>query len=98
MLSRSSVRLLPPSTTSWCTLGWNIARVDTTAPLTLGDSLPLHLSQLNTFVFNSYGLVQKPLETWKVLGYQLLLEWPNESIHELLLLPFVTSNLLWSIP
>jgi hypothetical protein len=94
MLSRSLVRLFPPTTTSWCTLGWNIVRADTTAPLTLGDSLPLHLSQLNTFVFNSYGLVQKPLERGVGVGYQLLLEWPNESIHELLLLPFVISNLL----
>jgi hypothetical protein len=24
-------------------------------------SLPLHLTQLNTFVFNSYSLIQKPL-------------------------------------
>jgi hypothetical protein len=49
-------------------------------------------------VFNSYGLVQKPLERWEGVGYLLVLEWPNESLHELLLLPFVISNLLWSIP
>jgi hypothetical protein len=42
---------------------------DATAPLILGDSLPLHLAQLNMFVFNSYGLVQKPLERWKGVGY-----------------------------
>jgi hypothetical protein len=52
----------------------------------LGDSLPLHLAQLNTFVFNSYGLVQKPLERWEGVGYQLVPGWPNESLHELLLL------------
>jgi hypothetical protein len=98
LLSRSLVGLLPSSRTSWCTLGWSIARADATAPLSLGDSLPLHLAQLNTFVFNSYGLVQKPLERWEGVGYQLVLEWPNESLHELLLLPFVISNLLWSIP
>jgi hypothetical protein len=44
---------LPSSKTSWCTLGWNIARMDATAPLPLGDSLLLHLTQLNTLVFNS---------------------------------------------
>jgi hypothetical protein len=92
------VGLLPSSRTSWCTLGWNIARADAAAPLSLGDSLPLHLAQPTTFVFNSYGLVQKPLERWEGVGYQLVLEWPNESLHELLLLPFVISNLLWSIP
>jgi hypothetical protein len=37
--------------------GWSIARADATAPLSLGDSLPLHLAQVNTFVFNSYSLV-----------------------------------------
>jgi hypothetical protein len=37
--------------------GWNIARTDATAPLPLGDSLPPHLTQLNTFVFNSYCLI-----------------------------------------
>jgi hypothetical protein len=35
----------------------HIARANGTTPLTLGDSLPLHLAQLNTFVFKSYGLV-----------------------------------------
>jgi hypothetical protein len=44
---------LSSSRTSWCTLGWNIARTDATTPLPLGDSLPLHLTELNTFVFNS---------------------------------------------
>jgi hypothetical protein len=72
--------------------------MEATAPLPLGDSLTLHLAQLNTFVFNSYSLVQKPLEIWEGVRYQLILEWPNESLHELLLLPFVISNLLWSIP
>jgi hypothetical protein len=65
LLSRSLVGLLPSSRTSWCTLGWSIGRADATAPLSLGDSLPLHLAQLNTFVFNSYSLVQKPLERWE---------------------------------
>jgi hypothetical protein len=92
-LNRSLVGLLPSSRTSWCTLGWNIARADATTPLTLGDSLHLHLAQLNTFVFKRYGLVQKPLERWEGVGYQLVLEWPNESLHEILLLPFVISNL-----
>jgi hypothetical protein len=68
--------------------------MDASAPLPLGDSLPLHLAQLNMFVFNSYSLVQKPLERWEGVRYQLILEWPNESLHELLLLPFVISNLL----
>jgi hypothetical protein len=44
ILSRSLVGLLPSSRTSWCTLGWNIARTDATAPLPLGDGLPLHLA------------------------------------------------------
>jgi hypothetical protein len=92
------VRLLPSSRMSWCTLGWSIVRADATAPLTLGDSLPFHLAKLNTFVFKCDGLVQKPLERWEGVGYQLVLEWPNESLHELLLLPFIISNLLWSIP
>jgi hypothetical protein len=43
MLSRSLVGLLPSSRTSWCTLGWNRARTDAIAPLSLCDSLPLHL-------------------------------------------------------
>jgi hypothetical protein len=60
---------VPSSRTSWCTVGWSIARVNATAPQTLGDSLPLHLAQLNMFVFNSYGLVQKPLEIWEGVGY-----------------------------
>jgi hypothetical protein len=97
LLSRSFVGLFPTSGTSWCTLGWNIARVDATAPLSLGNSLPFHLAQLNTFVFNDYSLVQKPLERWKGMRYQLVLEWPNESLHEMLLLPFIISNLVWSI-
>jgi hypothetical protein len=97
LLSKSLVGLLPFSRTSWCNLGWSIARADATAPLTVGDILPLHLAQLNTILFNSYGLVQQPLERWEGVGYQLVLEWPNESLHELLLLPFVISNLLWSI-
>jgi hypothetical protein len=67
--------------------------MDATALLTLGDSPPLHLTQLNRFVFNSYGLVQKPLERWEGVVYQLVLKWPNESLHELLL-SFVISNLL----
>jgi hypothetical protein len=79
---------------SWCTLGWNLARADATTPLSLGNSLPLHLAQLNTFVFNRYSLVQKPLERWEGVRYQLVLEWPNESLHELLLLPFIVCNLL----
>jgi hypothetical protein len=83
---------------SWRTLGWNIARMDATAPLPLGNSLPLHLAQLNTFVFNSYSLVQKPLERWEGVRYQLILKCPNKSLHELLLLPFVISIFLWSIP
>jgi hypothetical protein len=65
---------MPSSRTSWCTLGWNIERAEATAPLTLGDSLSLHFAQLNTFVFNSYGLVQKPLERWEGVRYQLILE------------------------
>jgi hypothetical protein len=69
MLSRSLVRLLPSSRTSLCTQGWSIVRADSTAPLTLGDSLHLHLAQLNTFVFKSYGLFQKPLERWEGVGY-----------------------------
>jgi hypothetical protein len=64
--------------------GWIVARTNATAPLPLGDSLPLHLVHLNTFVFNSYSLVQKPL----------ILKCPNESLHEMLLLPFVISNLV----
>ena len=65
--------------------------MDASAPLPLGDSLPLHLAQLNMFVFNSYSLVQKPLERWEGVRYQLILECPNESLHELLLLPFIIS-------
>jgi hypothetical protein len=94
LLSRSLVGLLPSSRMSWCTLGWSIVRANATAPLSLGDSLPLHLTQLNTFVFNSHSLVQKPLERWESVRYQLVLEWPNESLHELLLLPFIINNLL----
>jgi hypothetical protein len=82
--------------TSWCTLGWNIARMDATAPLPLGDSLPLHLAQLNTLVFNSYSLLQKPLERWEGVRYQLILKWPNKSLHEIILLPFIITNLFWS--
>jgi hypothetical protein len=89
---------MPSSRASWCSLGWNIARTDATASLTLGDSLPLYLAQLNMFMFNNYSLVHKPLERWEGVRYRLILEWPNESLHELLLLPFVISNLLWSIP
>jgi hypothetical protein len=33
--------------------GWNIERTNATAPLTMGDRLPLHIPQLNTLVFNS---------------------------------------------
>jgi hypothetical protein len=55
---------------------------------------PFHLAQLNTFVFKSYGLVQKRLERWKDVTHQLVLEWPNKSLQELLLLPFIISNLL----
>jgi hypothetical protein len=32
--------------------GRNIARTNATAPLSLGDSLPFHIPQLNTLVFN----------------------------------------------
>jgi hypothetical protein len=53
---------LSSSRMSRCTLGWNIASTDANAPLPLGDSLPLHFTQLNTFVFNSYSFIQKPLE------------------------------------
>jgi hypothetical protein len=60
--------------------GWSIARAHATTPLTLGDSLPFHLAKLNTFVFKCDGLVQKPLERWEGVGYQLVLEWPNESL------------------
>jgi hypothetical protein len=88
---------LPSSRTSWCTLGWNIARTDASAPLPLGDSLPLHLAQLNTFVFNSYSLVQKPLERWEGVRYQLILKWLDKSLHEMLMLPFIINNLVWSI-
>jgi hypothetical protein len=58
-------------------LGWNIARANATAPLSLGNSLPFHLTQVNTFVFNSYSLVKKPLERWEGVRYQLVLEQPN---------------------
>jgi hypothetical protein len=54
--------VLPSSRTSQSTLGWNIARTDATTPLPLGNSLPLHLTQPNTLMFNSDGLIQKPLE------------------------------------
>jgi hypothetical protein len=64
---------LPSSRTSWFTLGWNIARTDATAPLPLDDSLPLHLAQLNTFVFNNYSFVQKSLERWEGVRNQLIL-------------------------
>jgi hypothetical protein len=94
LLRRSLVRLLPSSRTSWCTLGWSIVRADATTPLSLGDSLPFHLTKINTFVFKCDGLVQKPLERWEGVGYQLVLEWPNASLHELLLLSFVIGNLL----
>jgi hypothetical protein len=50
------------------------------------------------FVFNSYSLVQKPLERREGVRYQLVLEWFNESLHEMFLLPFIISILLWSIP
>jgi hypothetical protein len=83
---------------SWCTLGWSEARADAAAPLALGDGLPLHLTKLNTFVFKSYGIVRKPLERWKGVRYQLVLDWPNKSLHGLLLFPLVIINLLWSIP
>jgi hypothetical protein len=53
------------SRTSWCTLGWNITRTNVTAPLPLSNSLPLHLSQLNTLVLNSDSLIQKYLEIWE---------------------------------
>jgi hypothetical protein len=56
------------------------ARADVAAPLTLGDSLPFHLAKLNTFVFKCNGLVQKPLERWKGVRHQLVLEWPNKSL------------------
>jgi hypothetical protein len=47
------------------------------APLSLSNSLPLHLAKLCTFVFKSYGLVQKLLERWKGMRHQLVLEWPK---------------------
>ena len=62
--------------------------------LALGDGFPFHLTKLNTFVFKCDGLVHKPLERWKDVIHQLVLEWPNKSLQELLLVPFVTSNLL----
>jgi hypothetical protein len=68
------------SSTSWCTLGWSEARADAAAPLILGDGLPFHLAKLNTFVFKCDGLVQKPLERWKGIRHQLVLEWPNKSL------------------
>ena len=68
--------------------------MNATAPLSLGDSLPLHLTLLKMFVFNIYELVQKPLERWEGVRYQLILEWPNESLQEMLLLPFIISNLI----
>jgi hypothetical protein len=89
---------LSSSRTSWCTLGWNIERTNATAPLPLGDSFPLHLTQLNTLVFNSDSLIQKPLERWEGVRNQLILKWSNKSLHEMLLLPFIISNLISSIP
>jgi hypothetical protein len=50
------------------------------------------------FVFNDYSLVQKPLQRWEGVRNQLVLEWPNESLHEVLLLSFIISNLIRSIP
>jgi hypothetical protein len=97
LLSRMLVRLLPSSRTSWCTLGWSKVRTNVAAPLALSDGLPLHLAKLNTFVFKCYGLVQKLLERWKGMRHQLVLEWPNESLQELLLFPLIISNFLWSI-
>jgi hypothetical protein len=64
--------LLPTSSPSWYTLWWNIARTDATAPLPLGDSLALHLAQLNMFVFNSYSLVQKPLKRWEGVRNEMI--------------------------
>jgi hypothetical protein len=72
-------------------------RTNVAAPLALSDGLPLHLAKLNTFVFKCYGLVQKLLERWKGMRHQLVLEWPNESLQELLLFPLIISNFLWSI-
>jgi hypothetical protein len=92
------VRLLPSSRTSWCTLGWSKARTIVAAPLTLGDGLPLHLAKLNMFVFKSYGLVYRLLKRWKGMRHQLVLEWPNESLQELLLFPLIICNFLWRIP
>jgi hypothetical protein len=65
LLSRTLVILLPSSKTSWCALGWSKARTNDATPLALGDGIPLHLTKLNTFVFKSYGLIQKLLERWK---------------------------------
>jgi hypothetical protein len=98
LLNRALVRLLPSSRTSWCTLGWSIARTNVAAPLTLGDGIPLHLAKLNMFVFKCYGLVQKLLERWEGVRHQLVLKWPNKSLQELFLLPLMLINLLWSIP
>jgi hypothetical protein len=46
------------------------------------------------FVFKSYGFVHKLLERWEGVRHQLVLEWPNKSLEELLLLPLILSNLL----
>jgi hypothetical protein len=90
------VKLLPSSRTSWGTLTLSKERTIVAAN-GLVDGLPLHLSKLNTLVFKSYGLVQKPLRRWKGMGHQLVLEWTNESLQELLLLSLILSNLLRSI-
>jgi hypothetical protein len=94
LLSRTLVRLLSSSRTSWCTLGWRQARADATTSLALGDGLPLHLAKLNMFVFKSYGLVKKPLERWKGMRHKMVLEWPNKSLHKLLMFPLIISDLL----
>jgi hypothetical protein len=48
--------------------------MNATAPLPLGYSLHLHLAQLNTFVFNSFSLAQKPLERWEGVRNHLILK------------------------
>jgi hypothetical protein len=48
-------------------------------------------------VFDSYSLIQKPLERWKGVSNQLILKWSNKPLHEMLLLPFIISNLIWTI-
>jgi hypothetical protein len=75
-------------------MGWSKARADDVAPLALGDGLPLHLAKLNMFVFKSYGFVQKPLEIWKDMRHELVLEWPNKSLQKMFMFPLIISDFL----